>query len=298
MPSAIYESLCDDSTVIMMAWLLVFSLVSTVGAVVFGVLAYRAERRASPVDLWSAGPRTGPISQADRLRTGLERDVHRNLARSRTYVAGLWWLAAGCFSSAASIMGATHYGFEVLGSLLVAGAVILLGWSSWHDSQRRSRGEARIAKVRELIELAKRPDRTPLMVSEQLAEWTGNADLRVFVQHRLAGPTSTTYQGILSLVTTGIGGWHVDAFDRDLGPADSASVFRGVALNLHQFSSEEWNPGNGIFGARCRFTRRGIVPIGYTGGQVLGGPAILETLVIAIDDAFEIMPFLGRDLKK
>jgi len=34
------------------------------------------------------------------------------------------------------------------------------------------------------------------------------------------------------------------------------------------------------------------VPIGITSGQLLGGPAILETLTIAIDDAFEITPFL------
>jgi hypothetical protein len=70
------------------------------------------------------------------------------------------------------------------------------------------------------------------------------------------------------------------------------SVFRGVALNLHNFSESYWRTGNGVFGARCYFKRKAVIPMFADGGRLIGQTAIVESLVVAIDDPFEILPFL------
>ncbi len=50
--------------------------------------AFRADRKASPRDQWTALERTKPISQADRLTETLSREIERRRARSRTYAGG------------------------------------------------------------------------------------------------------------------------------------------------------------------------------------------------------------------
>ena len=128
-------------------------------------------------------------------------------------------------------------------------------------------------------------------VEAQLAEWSSYDDLRVFVQHKRPQSLALTYQGRLHLNTTGVGGYSLYAPDWTLGPLDSTSVLRGIALNLGNWHCS-WQRGNGVFGARCNFERReAVVQLG-NGGEVIAMNGIVETLSIAVDDPFETMRFL------
>jgi hypothetical protein len=277
---------------LMILALLVLSLIATGAAVGYGICAYLADRKASPVDPWNAPPRTAAISQVERLTAGMQREVHRRVARSRTHSGGAFWLAASAFASAASLDQCPQVIASAIATAFVILALVVHRVSALKDRRWQNSRIDRIHRVEKLLRDSLRPDREPLSPENQLKEWANNPDLRVFVMHKLDGPSVTTYQGLLVFETTGVGGWSLRAFDWGLGPVDSSSVFRGVALNLHMFECPKWSPGNGFFGASCRFTRQAFVPLRLDDGRINGLNGIVETLTIRIDDPFETMPFL------
>jgi len=274
--------------------LLAISIIATVGAVLYGILAYRADTSASPKDHWNAPARTSPISQADRLRQGSNREIARRLCRSRTYTTGLFWLCASSMAAASSTANPIRFGFAAAGATLFAGAVASSAYTELSLIRTRKSHVARANAVEALLTRARDPQqslRTPL---DQLTEWSTNEDLRVFILQRFDGPSTTTLQGRLVYETTGVGGWSIRAFDWNLGPVDSVSMIRGIALNLHFYSEADayWTPGNGIFGASCHFSRYGINVGRLESGALTGNRNQVESLTIRIDDPFEIMPFL------
>lgn len=285
----------------MLTWLtpgviLVFSVLATGGAVAFGVFAFRADRNAAPRDQWTVSKRTKPISQSDRLRETLVREIERRRARSRTYAGGALWLAASAYAASAALTGAALVTWSLFGTVLAVLGIATVLRAEANDRRWKSERALRIVQVDQILANALRPDRQPLDVDQQLAEWSDNSDLRVFVMHKIQGPTTTTYQGQLVFETNGVGGWTLRAYDWDLGAADSASVFRGVALNLHHFSERAWRPGNGTFGAGCCFFRRAFVAQRFPDGTINGMDGIVETLEIRVDDPFDTMPFINSGM--
>lgn len=266
------------------------SFAATLLAVIFGILAYLADRRGSRIDPWQEAARERPVSQADRIRGGGRRNDERTKARAFTLVSGAWWLCGGLFATAASLStnriaadGAYALAFLALAGL---GTDYVLRRSSLSDFTQRAN------MIQGLTDLARDPNRPALSVEEQLHEWADNPDLLVFVQHRVDGPTAITYQGQLALQRVGVGGWILQAPDWHIGPLDSVSNLRGMALNLHHFTENRWGPGNGVFGSSCSFYRRDSRLHQAPNGQIIQMNGIVETLVVRIDDPFEIMPFL------
>jgi hypothetical protein len=207
-----------------------------------------------------------------------------------------FWLAASAFAAASALQDAAVVVAMTFGIVLSALAVAILVTSRRNDRRWKSERSTRVTAVEAILNNARRPDRQPLIVDQQLAEWSDNADLRVFVMHSTESPTTTTYQGQLVFETNGVGGWNIRAHDWNLGAVDSTSVFRGVALNLHAYSESRWQPGNGTFGASCHFYRRAFVAQMLPDGSVGGLQGIVETLTIRVDDPFEIMPFLNSGM--
>jgi hypothetical protein len=290
----------DDMLIVLApTLLLILSVLATAAAVASGVAAFRADRKASPRDEWTAPARTKPISQSERLTETLSREIERRKARSRTYAGGAFWLAASAFAAASALQGVAVLVAAIFGIMLcvlAVVAVVAVVASNANDWRWKNERSARVTAVETILNNARRSDRQPLTIEQQLAEWSDNADLRVFVMYQSHGPTTTTYQGQLVFETNGVGGWNIRAHDWNLGAVDSTSVFRGVALNLHGYSESRWQPGNGTFGASCRFYRRAFVAQRLPNGSVDGLEGIVETLTIRVDDPFEIMPFLNSGM--
>ena len=176
--------------------------------------------------------------------------------------------------------------------LLLAGTGIFFIWD-FTDRTARYRGQLKRAEaVQELVTIALDPKRPALTVPGQLQEWLSNDDVVVFAQYQREGFISFTYQGRLILQDKGVGGYVFYAPDWHLGPLDSVSVIRGIALNLHHWTSYDWRPGNGKFGSRCHFERRGTVAMRGARGEAIVNDVIVETLNLMIDDPFETMHFL------
>jgi hypothetical protein len=278
---------------IMTLMLLILSVLATGGAVVYGVLAFRADRRAAPADTWSAAARTEPIYQADRLREGMRRELARRAARARTYISGTWWLSASMFATASSLTALNQIIAESLAIVLAFLAIGQHIWSAVDSRRWRASRVHRIERVAELEAKSRQSSQSEMSVEQQLLEWADNPDLRVFLMVKHEGGLVTTSQGVLILQKTGVGGWALRPTDWDLGPTDSTSVVRGVALNLHFYESPRWSAGNDRFGASCQFARKATIPDFLADGRVIGLRGIVETVTLRIDDPFEIMPFLG-----
>jgi len=277
--------------------LLILSVLATAFAVVYGVLAFRADRRASPADTWSTVERTEPVYQADRLREGMRRELDRRAARARTYISGTWWLSASMFATASSLSTLSQIIAESLAGVLALFSIAQHIWSVFNSRRWRDSRVHRIERVAALETKSLLSTQTPMSVEQQLLEWADNPDLRVYLMVKHEGGLVTTSQGVLVLQKTGIGGWSVRPTDWALGPTDSTSVVRGVALNLHLYESPTWSAGNDRFGASCRFERRATIPNVLADGSVIGLRGIVETLTIRIDDPFEIMPFLESSIE-
>lgn len=129
--------------------------------------------------------------------------------------------------------------------------------------------------------------RATLTVEEQLAEWVSNPDLLVYAQIT-AGRMKMTFRGRLHVDDWG---YKLYASDWGLGPLDSTSPLRGVALNLHHYNFNPfWQSGNGRMGALITLQRRPP-----NGGDT-------ESMQLSIVDPFEAFgPFespLSESAKK
>ena len=266
------------------------SLVCTSLAVSYGLAAYFAERRSSRVEAWEAVERDKPMGQADRLRAAGRRIDERAKARAFTLFSGGWWLSGGLFATFASMPENWLAGLAAGGLTLITATVVAM--DSYHRRIETVDFARRAKALDDLNDRALDPSRAALSVDDQLIEWAANSDLLVFIQHKLDGPPSTTYQGRLVLQRAGVGGWILQAPDWHVGPLDSVSNVRGIALNLHHFTENRWVPGNGTFGASCWFHRRTPTLQRAPDDQIVQTNAIVEALYIRIDDPFEFMPFM------
>ena len=279
-----------------MLLLVALSVVATVFAVTSGTNAYFADRRAAPGDTWTAAPRTTAINQAMRLHLSALRDRERALSRALTIIAGTSWLVASAFGAASALSPDKNLGtfamFVVIGTLVAAFGIVFYFYDRRYRFRRYEVARSRADELQRLISKALDPKAPAWNAVEQLAEWAANPDLLVYAQYSQPGMMAITYQGRLILDTKGVGGYSFYAPDWHLGPLDSVSVVRGIALNLQHWQEFDWDRGNGTFGARCRFVRYGKFP-----GQAPGGPVILtqgmkEQLMLMIDDPFETLPFI------
>ena len=211
------------------------------------------------------------------MRLGAARDRERRRAAAFTAVSGAWWLTATASAAAAATSGLALLAFSTMA--IVAG--LLVCGISIADSSARRRLEAeqnrRADAIQRIEEAAINPATPTRTVAQQLAEWSSNPDLVVYAQHS-QGPIRTTMRG--RLYADPQWGYSLYAADWALGPLDSVSPIRGVALNLgHYGEAPTWQPGNGTFGAVWRFERRAMTPEGLMG--------IVETFTISVVDPFE-----------
>src|SRR5664279_4480915 len=128
---------------------------------------------------------------------------NRRVARSRTHSGGAFWLAASSFASAASFNQYSQAVASAIATAFVILAIVVHLVSNLKDRRWDKSRIGWIHRVEQLLRDSLRPDRAPLSPENQLKEWANNPDLRIFVMHKLGGPSVTTYQGLLVFETTG-----------------------------------------------------------------------------------------------
>jgi hypothetical protein len=206
------------------------------------------------------------------MALGAERDRQRLRATAFTMGGGAWWLAASACAAAASTTGASLAAFGTMTIVAGVGGALFVACEKTARHRLEAKQRPRIDALDALERLTLDGGRTPISIDEQLAEWAANPDLLVYVQVGI-GRMNMTFRGRLH-----VDGWgyKLHASDWGLGPLDSTSPLRGVALNLHQYDFMPfWQPGNGRMGASITMQRRPA-----NGGDT-------ESLHLSIVDPFE-----------